>query len=75
MDHESDDDINCNWCSRYSHQRIGTGTGRLGNKKTSEDHPNNYIIEIGRNTDKSSGDLRGLAVTQTLVKKDQLTLV
>ena len=22
-------DTNCNWCTRYSHQRIGTGTGAL----------------------------------------------
>ena len=55
--HESDGDINYNWCSWYSHQRIGKRTGGLGNKRTSRDHPNYYIIEIGRNTEKSPGDL------------------
>ena len=32
MEHESDGDINCNQCIRYSHQRIGKGTGSIGNK-------------------------------------------
>ena len=27
---ESDDYTNCNWCSCYSHQGIGTRTGGLG---------------------------------------------
>ena len=36
MEHESDGDTNCHWCARYSHQRIGTGTGGLRNKRTSE---------------------------------------
>ena len=39
-----------------------TGTKRLGNKRASGDHPN-YSIKIGQNTEKSSGDLRRLAVT------------
>ena len=30
MEHESDGVTNCNWCARYSHQRIGIGTGGLG---------------------------------------------
>ena len=38
------------------------------------DHPNYYNIENGQNTKKSPGDLRGLAVTQTLVKDHQLML-
>ena len=32
-------------------------------------------IEIGQNTEKSPGDLRRLAVTQTLVKDHQQTLM
>ena len=47
---------------------ITEGTGGLGGWLTSGDHPNYYIIENGLNTDKSSEDLRRLAVTQTLVK-------
>ena len=68
MEHESDDDSNCNCCARYSHQRIGTGTGGLGNKRMIRDHPNYRIVEIGQNTKKSPGDLRRLAVTQTPVE-------
>ena len=75
MEHESDDDTNCNWCSRYSHQMIGTGTGGLGNKRVMGDHPNYSIIKIDQNTEKSPGDMRRLAVTQTSVKEHQLTLV
>ena len=67
--------IPINISALVSHQRIGTGTGRLGNKRTSGDHPNYRIVEIGQNTKKSPGDLRRLAVTQTPVESHQLTLV
>ena len=59
----------------YSHQRIGKGTRRTGNKNMSGDHPNDSIVKIGQNTEKSPGDLRRLAVTQTPVKDHQLMLV
>ena len=39
------------------------------------DHPNYCIIEINQNTEKSSGDLRRLAVSQTSVKYHQLKLM
>ena len=65
MEHESDVYTNYNWCSWYIHRRIIKGTGGLENKRTSGDHPNYYIIETGQNNEKSSGDLRRLAVTQT----------
>ena len=73
MGHESDGDTNYNWCNRYSHRRIDTGTGGLGNKRTSGNHPNSSIFEINYNS-KSPGDLRRLAVTQTPVENHQLTL-
>ena len=38
-------------------------------------HPNNSIIENGQNTEKSPGDLSRLAVTQSPVKYQQLTLM
>ena len=60
VEHESDD---CYWRSRYNHQRIGTRTGALENKRTSGNHSNNRIVEIGQNIKKSSGDFRRLAVT------------
>ena len=75
MEHEIDVYTNCGWCSLYSHQRIIKGTGGLENKKASGGNPKNYIIGISQNTEKSLGDLRRLAVTQTSVKDHQLTLM
>ena len=75
MEHEGDDFTNCNWRARYSQQRIGSGTGGLRNKRTSGDHPNYCIIEIGQNTEKSPGDLRRLTVIQAPLKDNQLKLV
>ena len=46
-----------------------------GNKKTIRDHPNYSVIKVRQNTEKSPGDLRRLAVTQTPVRNHQLTLV
>ena len=69
MEHESDSGTN-----QYCHQRIGTGSGGLWNKRMSGDHPNDSIIKISQNTEKSPGDLRRLAVTQTLLRNYQLTL-
>ena len=37
-------------------------------KKTSENHPNYRLVEIGLNTEKSPEDLWRLAVTQTPVE-------
>ena len=50
----------CNWCSWYRHRRIIKGTGEHGNKRTSGDHLNYFIIEIDPNTEKSSRDFRRL---------------
>ena len=74
MEHESDSNIDCNRCTQYSHQRIDKKTGRIGNKNISKDHPN-YNIKIGHNIEKSPGDVRRLAVTQTPVEEHQLILV
>ena len=64
MEHESDEYTNCNWGAQHIHQRTGTRTGGVGNKETSGDHPNYYIIKIGQNIEKSPGNLRRLFVTQ-----------
>ena len=74
MEHESDYYTNSDWCFWYFHQRIIVGTGGLENKRMSGDHPNYYIIGNGQNTEKSPGDLRKFAVTQTPVKEHQQTL-
>ena len=54
---------------------FGTGTVGLGNKRTIGDHLNYSIVDIGQNTEESSGDLRILAVNQTLVRNHRLMLV
>ena len=51
------------------------GLEDFGSWRQSGDHPNNSIIENGQNTEKSPGDLRRLAVTQSPVKEHQLTLM
>ena len=51
------------------------GTGGFGNKRTSGDHLNYSIVEIGKNTETSPGDLRKPAVTQTPEKNHQITLM
>ena len=69
MDHKVDGDANCNWCTWNDCQRLGKGIERLGNKKAHEEHPDDSINKNGQNTEKSPGDLKRLAVTQTHVKK------
>ena len=67
VEHKSDAYTNWYWRFWYSHQRTGKRTWGLGNKGTSGDHQNYYIIEISQNAEKS------LAVTP--VKGHQLTLM
>ena len=52
-------------------KRLLKGQKDLESWRTSGDHPNYNIIENGQNTEKSPGDLRRLAVTQTPVKDHQ----
>ena len=75
MVHENNSVTNCNWCAWYSHQRFGTGTGGLRNKRTIGNLLKYSIVEISQNTEKSPENLRRLAVTQTPVKSHQLMLV
>ena len=63
MEHEGDSDTNCDWCTQNNPQRIGKGTGKLGNKRTSGDHPNYGIIKISQNTENRPGDLGRFALT------------
>ena len=50
-------------------------TGEIENQRTNRVYPNNNIAEIGQNTEKSPGNLRRLAVTETLVNDHLLKLV
>ena len=58
MEHEGDGDTNCSWCTWNDPQRIGKGTRRLKNQRTSGNHPDYSIIKIGQNNEMSPGDLR-----------------
>ena len=75
VEHKSDGCTSCNWCSWYSNQKFGKRTIGCGNKRSSGDNPNNDIIKIDHNNEKSPGDLRRLALTQIPVKDYQLTLM
>ena len=75
MELKGDGDTNCNCYTWNNPQRIGKGTERLENKRTSGDHADYSIIKIDQNTEKCPGDLKRLAVTQTPVRNHQLTLV
>ena len=68
MDHESDVDMNCNWCAQNCPQSFGEMSGRGGNWRTSRDHSNYSIFKVGQNTEKSHGDLSKLSIIQTPVK-------
>ena len=72
---EGDSDTNCNLRARYSPKNTGTGIGGLWNKRTTGDHQKHWNIEISQNTEKSPGNLRKLAVTQTPMENHQQTLV
>ena len=50
---------------------FGTLTGVLASWRTNGDHPIYSITENGQNTEKSSEDLRRLAITQTSLKNYQ----
>ena len=75
MEHNGDADTNCNLCTLNCPQRLGKGTEKVGNRRTTLDPLNYSIIKIGQNTEKSPGDPRKLAIIPTRVKDNQLTLV
>ena len=75
MQHKSDGHTIRYWWTRYSHQRISTGIGKLENKKTRGDYSNYSIVKIAQNTEKSPGDLRRLSATKTPVEDHRLMLV
>ena len=76
MEHESDSDTNCNWCTQYSHQRIGKALEELEIRGLQHyQDPNYSLIKFGLNTEENPGDLRRLAAIQTPVEDYQLMLV
>ena len=75
MGHEGDGDTNSNRCTRNNSRMISLEAGRTRNQRKSGVLPDYSIIKIGQNTEKGSGDLKRLAVTQTPVEDHQLMVV
>ena len=48
------------------------GAGRIWNRRTNRDHPNYSLVEISKNTEKCSRDLRRLTATENPMKDHQL---
>ena len=75
MEHEDDSDTSSNWSDLNGPQRP---VYRMGGEeleiRRSRNNPNYSIVKISQNTEKSPGDLRRLAVTQSPVKNHQLIL-
>ena len=65
----------CNWRAQNDPQRFGEETGRVRNRKTTRDHPNNRIVKIDMNTAKGAGDRRRFAISRTRRKDHQLVLM
>ena len=63
------------WFFLYSHQRMGTRNGGLGNKSTTGDHLYYSNFFIGQIPENRPGNLRRFAVTQTLVINDRIMLI
>ena len=55
MKHEGDGDTNNSQCALNGPQRFGKN-GESGNQRKDQDHPDNSIVEISKNTEKSPGD-------------------
>ena len=73
MEHAGDNYTNCDWRFWYSNKGLLKGLEDLevgGRVETIH-----TIIDNGQNTEKSPGDLRRLAVSQTPVKNYQLKLM
>ena len=47
MENEGDDDATCYWFARSNPERNGKSAVRLGNERTSGDHPDYSTFKIG----------------------------
>ena len=73
MEHEGDGDTTSNLRNWNGPQMIGKRTGTVRNPRKNRNYPDNSIVEIAQNTEKSPGDPKRFAITQTPVKAHQLT--
>ena len=62
-EYEGNGDTYCNRCTWNRHKRLLKGAGKVGNRMSSQDHPNYDIDKIGQNSEKRPGDLRRFDLT------------
>ena len=55
-------------CTSNGFQRFWKKTGGIWNQSKNQDHPDDCIFTISKSTEKSPGNLKKIAVIQTLVK-------
>ena len=72
MNHESNNNTNCDWCVWYTNKRIIKWTGGRGSWRRIEDHPNYSIIENGQNTEKSPEELLSLKLQSKASAKTEV---
>ena len=75
VEHKNDSDTNRTWRTWNSPQRLKIVTARTENQCKNRDHSDYSMVEIGKNTAKSPGDLRRRDVNHIPVKEPQLTLI
>ena len=75
MEHKGDSDTHWVCCTFNNPEKIGKGSGKPENKRANWDHPDYCIIKIGRNTERNTGDLKRLAVSQKSVRNHPPILV
>ena len=74
MEHETDGNTICNWCTWNRPQSLAKCIRIVWNGRMNQDHPKYSIVKIGQTTVKSPGDLWRLAVIQSPIKDHHLTL-
>ena len=70
MKNAGDSNTCSSWYTWNGPQRIGKGIGTVANLGKNQDHPNNSIVEISQNTEKSPGDLFIKILFRTLLAGD-----
>ena len=75
MQRECDSDTNYGWDTWNNPQKFDKGTGRLRNKRTGGDNPDDSIVKTDQKTEKSPEVLTRLATIQTPVRRYQLTMI
>ena len=75
VEHEGDDDTNCNWYICNGNQRFGEKkTKRIVNQRKNRDYLDRRVFEIDINTEKSPANLKILAIALTPLNSQRFKL-